>query len=247
MEELKNYNVIKDNDELNQLVESEISEAVDCDKIDIVFDPKIFMHNDEERRVTYEHIRQFYEGTVKKKLHREDLIYYFGHALRGKGEEVYNSPVEKSINFVKREVFKQINLKDLGPHHGKKVKILKKLATDRYLDIFDRAHFGIVPISEVRLETLCEEYKVQRNKLHYNPVSGMLSNACMSENCRFFMQPMEHAQFSNHMRLWRKTLPTRFHIEVVQLARQKQSVEQIYAYLIGSGHVNLKKHRKSKE
>lgn len=49
------------------------------------------------------------------------------------------------------------------------------------------------------------------------------------------------------MRLWRKSLPTRFHFDVVIQLKQKKSVDEIYKFLINSGHINLKKHHKTEE
>lgn len=61
-------NVVMNFSELKQLVDSEVGKVVDTDKMDISFDTKIFLHADEERRVTYEHITRFYQMTKKEKL-----------------------------------------------------------------------------------------------------------------------------------------------------------------------------------
>lgn len=87
--------------------------------------------------------------------------------------------------------------------------------------------------------------KIDPKKLHYNPTSGMISNACMSSQCAYYMQPMSPAEFSDHMRLWRKTMPVRFHSTVAN--NIKLSTEAIYDLLINSKMVILNKHKKSKE
>ncbi len=75
----------------------------------------------------------------------------------------------------------------------------------------------------------------------------MISNACMSPNCEFYLKPMKPAEFTDHMRLWKKTLPVRFHSRVANLIRQKKTVPEIYDFLIKSGEVNLVKHKKTKQ
>lgn len=64
----KEFNTIKDYDSLKKLVDHEVSSTVDTEKMDIQFSEKIFLHNDEERRVTYEHIKSFYQKSKKEKL-----------------------------------------------------------------------------------------------------------------------------------------------------------------------------------
>lgn len=49
------------------------------------------------------------------------------------------------------------------------------------------------------------------------------------------------------MRLWKKSLPSRFHFNVVIQLKQKKSIDEIYTYLINSGYVNLKKHHKTEQ
>lgn len=49
----KEYNIVKDYTELKKIIEGEVGKVVDPDQIDITFDVKIFLHSDEERRVTY--------------------------------------------------------------------------------------------------------------------------------------------------------------------------------------------------
>ena len=83
----------------------------------------------------------------KEKLNKEDFIFYFGHALKGKDPVVYNTPISRDIDDVKKEVFKKIDIKSLGPHQGKKIKQMKRLIEDRYIANFQRTHFGIAPLT----------------------------------------------------------------------------------------------------
>jgi hypothetical protein len=158
--------------------------------MDIQFSEKIFLHNDEERRVTYDHIKSFYQKSKKEKLNNQDFIFFFGHALKGKDPEIYNNPVSRNLEDVKKEVFKKIDIKALGPNQGKKIKEIKKIVEDRYVDIFQRTHFGIVPTNEHRLQAECKERGIDRKKLVLN-VGGMVVNACMSPNCQFYLQPLK--------------------------------------------------------
>jgi len=45
---------------------AEVTGALSAEEIEISFDFKIFHHNDEERRVTFEHMKAFYERIAKK-------------------------------------------------------------------------------------------------------------------------------------------------------------------------------------
>ena len=79
-------NIIRNYEHLKKVVDQQVSSMIDNDKIDIEFSEKIFTHDDEERRVTYQHIKAFYQKSKKQKLNPIDFIYYFGHALKGKSE-----------------------------------------------------------------------------------------------------------------------------------------------------------------
>lgn len=216
---------MKNFDELKKVVEQEISASVDSDKVDISFDTKIFQHSDEERRVTYEHIKSFYRAAKKEAFDPEKFIYYFGHALKGKDEEIYRTPVSFDIDNVKQEVMKKIDLKSLGPNQGKKVKQLKKIIEEKYINLFQRTHFHIRPITRKALEQICKDKGFDIKKLDLNETSGMVSNACMSDKCKYFLQPLKKDEFMDHMRLWKKTLPPSFHYNVAVHLRSKKTVE----------------------
>ena len=224
-------NVIKDYEHLKKVVEEQVSSAVDSDKIDIEFSEKIFLHNDEDRRVTFEHIRSFYQKAKKEKLNKLDFIYYFGHALKGKSEQIYRTPISRNIDDVKKEVFKKIDINALGPNQGKKIKQVKKLIEDNIVDNFQKSHFGIAPLTVGKFKDLCLTYKINAKDLHFNESTGMIRNACMSPNCAFFMQPLKPAEFSEHMRLW----------------KQKKQPEEVLSYLLKAKEVDPKKHKKSNE
>ena len=124
--------IIRDYQHLKKVVNDEVTSVVDNEQMDVEFSEKIFLHNDEERRVTFEHIRAFYELSKKKKFNTYNFLYYFGHALKGKDQEAYNTPVSRDINDVKKEVFKKIDIKSLGANQGKKIKTLKKIIEEKY-------------------------------------------------------------------------------------------------------------------
>lgn len=64
-EEENEFNLPLNYAEIKKLANDEVGKVVDTDKMDITFDTKIFQHSDEERRVTYEHIRSFYQAAKK--------------------------------------------------------------------------------------------------------------------------------------------------------------------------------------
>lgn len=61
--------------------------------------------------------------------------------------------------------------------------------------------------------------------LHFNESSGMISNACMSPYCAFYLQPLKPGELTDHMRLWQRTLPVRFHSSVTTKLKEKKSTE----------------------
>ena len=56
----------------------------------------------------------------------------------------------------------------------------------------------------------------------------MISNACMSPKCKYYLMPLKQAEFSDHMRLWKKRMPNRFHFEAAMLLKSKKTVEEVY-------------------
>jgi hypothetical protein len=47
--------------------------------------PKIFVKEDSEKqRVTFNHVKAFYENFYKKKLGEDEILHYFAHYLQGK-------------------------------------------------------------------------------------------------------------------------------------------------------------------
>lgn len=156
-------------------------------------------------------------------------------------------PISRDINDVKKEVFSKIDLKALGPNQGKKIKEMKKMIEQKYIDNFQNTHFGIAPLTPGKFKDICESLKVNPKDLHYNADTGMIGNACMSPHCAYYFQPMKNGELTDHMRLWRRTLPVRFHSTVAHLLREKKSDEEIYETLIKSGELIPKKHKKSKE
>lgn len=47
------------------------------------------------------------------------------------------------------------------------------------------------------------------------------------------------------MRLWKKTIPSRFHHTVATMVKQKKTVGDIYKFLINSKIIDLNKHKKT--
>ena len=77
-------------------------------------------------------------------------------------------PVCRDIDDVKKEVFKKIDIKALGPNQGKKIKKVKKLIEDKYIENFQKTHFGIAPLTHAHFLDLCKSMKINPEKLAYN-------------------------------------------------------------------------------
>ena len=103
------------------------------------------------------------------------------------------TPVSRNIEDVKKEVFKKIDITALGANKGKKLKHMKHIIQEKYIENFKNTHFGILPFTHAKFKEVCLTYKIPENKLHFNPTSGMISNACMSPHCAYYLQPLSHA------------------------------------------------------
>lgn len=79
------------------------------------------------------------------------MLFYFGHYLKGKKQENYNSPVEKNEKVLKDLILAQIDLKDMMAGKGKKMKILRKNVEYKFIDLFKDSHFGILPLTKNKL------------------------------------------------------------------------------------------------
>lgn len=69
----------------------------------------------------------------------------------------------------------------------------------------------------------------------------------MSSRCLYFLKPMKPKEMQEHMKLWHKHLPPRFHMTVVNMLKNKEAPEKICDLMLKSGIVNTKKHQKDKE
>lgn len=161
-EKMMEKNIVKDSKHLKKISDDEVGSVINSNKIDVEFSPKIFMHTDEERRVTYDHIRSFYMKARQEKFDTSFFAYYFGHALKGKDEKFYNLPVNRDIEDVKTEVFKKIDIKSLGANQGTKIKRMKKIIQEKYLQNFQKTHFGIAPLTPAKFQDLCQSMKLNK-------------------------------------------------------------------------------------
>ena len=71
-------------------------------------------------------------------------------------------PISRDINDVKKEVFKKVDIKALGPNQGKKVKLLKKMVEDKYIENFQKTHFGIAPLTQANFMSVCSSLKINQ-------------------------------------------------------------------------------------
>ncbi len=58
---MADISLLKDNEELKQIVEGKIKDAIALQSLDLELDPTIFLHQDLERRVTFSQIQEFYK------------------------------------------------------------------------------------------------------------------------------------------------------------------------------------------
>lgn len=50
----------------------------------ITLNDKIFLHEDEDKRVTFTQINNFFERFHGRKLQDKEILFYFGHYIKGK-------------------------------------------------------------------------------------------------------------------------------------------------------------------
>jgi hypothetical protein len=72
----------------------------------------------------------------------------------------------------------------------------------------------------------------------------MIRNACMSPHCLYYMKKMTPAQIHSHLRLWHGQVPARFHMNVMLMLKQKKSPKEVCEFIMKSGIVNFKRHKK---
>ena len=83
----------------------------------------------------YPQMDKFYSYFTGKPLEKDQMLFYFGHYLKGKTKKncSYESPVIKDIKEVEKLCAAQINPKDLQVGEGKKVRKIRKIVQDKHL------------------------------------------------------------------------------------------------------------------
>ena len=76
--------MIKDDYELKKVVDEKLKKATTENCLNIELSEKIFLHDDEEKRVGFPHIKSFYETITEKTLDKKEMLFFFGHYLKGK-------------------------------------------------------------------------------------------------------------------------------------------------------------------
>ena len=99
---LGDTNAILDEAELKAIVDKETNKLLSETCMHVECNEKIFRHEDEERRVVYPQMDKFYAYFHGNKLEKDQMLYYFGHYLKGKNEKnySYDSPVIMDIKIV---------------------------------------------------------------------------------------------------------------------------------------------------
>lgn len=246
-EKMPEINAILDDSELKTIVDKEFKAALSADtSMHVELSEKIFRHEDEEKRVVYPQMDKFYSYFTGKPLEKDQMLFYFGHYLQGKNEKNYGyeSPVAMDRKTVEKLCSAQINPKDLTVGEGKKVKKMRKIIENRYLEHYRDTHFGIIPISKAKLEAICEKNGYNPKDYDLNEGTGLIRNTCMSPNCLYFMKKLKAAELNGHLKLWRGQMPARFHMTVMNMLRAKKQPEEICEVLIKSKLVNEAKHKK---
>lgn len=101
---------------------------------------------------------------------------------------------------------------------------------DDFVEQFKEVHKRVVPMCRTRLRTLCTERSIDYDSLHFNPRTGLASNACMAPQCPFFLQPQD--SFGRHLDTWRSKMPMAFH-RTVKMYNEKHPAYILAKFVSG--------------
>lgn len=74
---------------------------------------KMFTKDESEKqRVTFAHIKAFYQAFNKKAMADDDILFFFAHFLKGKNEANYNKPVIKDMVETKKVILDKLDLQE---------------------------------------------------------------------------------------------------------------------------------------
>jgi|JI61114BRNA_FD_contig_101_856910_length_1539_multi_2_in_0_out_0_2 hypothetical protein len=142
--------------------------------------PKIFTKEEgEKQRVSFNHVKVFYESFHKNTLKDEDVLHFFAHYLQGRTPENYNKPVLRDEALTRKII---LNKLDLQQHNNNKefVDDVKSSIEELVIEKFQASHFHIKPIYKEAFWRLAKErgWNIKDYDLNYK--SGLFRNACQS-------------------------------------------------------------------
>lgn len=187
--------------------------------------PRIFVKEEgEKQRVNFNHMKVFYESFHKEPLKEDDVLFFFAHYLQGRTPENYARPVLRDEAHAKQVILGKL---DLQQHNSNKefADDVKTAIEELVIEKFQASHFHIKPIYKEAFWRLAKEkgWNIKDYDLNYK--SGLFRNACQSELCPLYMKPMKKEEFKEHLKLWKRKMPARFHMLVKQHAELGSPVE----------------------
>lgn len=206
---------------------------------------KMFTKDESEKqRVTFAHIKAFYQAFNKKAMADDEILYYFAHFIKGKNEANYRSPVIKNLEETKKVILDKL---DLQEHNSNKefIEDVKSAIEELVIEKFQENHFHIKPISKEAFWKLAKEKGWNIKDFDLNYRSGLFRNACQSEKCPLYMKPMKKVEFLDHLKLWKRKMPARFHLLVKTYSEKMDDPHAIFKEL--NQHIKFLKYKKSDE
>lgn len=138
IKKLGDSNLILNEKALGILVDENIKMALNVNEAEITLSDKIFTHDEEDKRVTYLHVEQFYHLITGKLLDRKEkeILCFFAHYLKGKTEENMLKPVLRDLEGLKKEIADKLDMKNVNVNHANKLNKVRKVIENKYIEHF---------------------------------------------------------------------------------------------------------------
>lgn len=113
---------------MKAIVEEKAKKFLTEDGVKLVLNDKIFKHEEEDRRVTYSQIENFYQMLKKTPVQtkEKEILFYFAHYLGGTDKENYSKKVSKEKAHLKKVILEKMDITNLKNAQGKEIKKFKK-------------------------------------------------------------------------------------------------------------------------
>ena len=135
-------------------------------------------------------------------------MHFFAHYLQGRTPENYSRPVLRNEENTRKIILTKLDLQQQN-NNKEYVDDVRSAIEEQVIERFQASHFHIKPIYKEAFWRLAKDYDL-------NYKSGLFRNACQSEQCPLYMKPMKKEQFLEHLKLWKRKMPARFHMLVKQ-------------------------------